>query len=136
MNSGCQREEGGREPPARAPVYSIAHSKRSLGHFDEAVRLIREQLNQFPGDIEGFMLLASIQAENLVDLQAAQSTIEHLLNTHPPPQAGAAALFALADWHMSVQDVDSTRATLERIHSNYPSTPMARIAAQRIADMG
>jgi len=127
---------GGNEPPEAVPMYSIAESKRSLSQFDQAIRLIREQLEKFPGDFQGMMLMAAIQAENLNDIQAAQTTIEHLLAGKRTPQAAASALHALADWHLRVEDPDSARAALERIVQMYPDTPVAQIAAQRIARIG
>ncbi len=60
--------DGGTEPPERKPFYSIAMTKRNRGKPREAVAEIRRQLEQFPNDFEGVMLLAQVQAHDLNDL--------------------------------------------------------------------
>ena len=47
------------------PAYSVAQSRQKQGRYTEAMTEIRKQLDKFPTDIEGQMLLAQIQAENL-----------------------------------------------------------------------
>ena len=60
--------------------------------FLEAVVAIREQLARFPNDMEGVMLLATIQAEDLKDLPAAEMTLSHFCDRPdaPPKQVAAA----------------------------------------------
>ncbi len=60
--------DGGSTPPEPKPYYSIAIAKRKRNKPLEAVIAIREQLAKFPNDVEGIMLLANIQAEDLKDL--------------------------------------------------------------------
>jgi TolA-binding protein len=128
---------GGNREVDPTPIYSIAESKRGHGQYDEAIRLIRAELEKFPGDFVGMMLLATIQAENLNDIQAAQATIEQLLAVPKrTPQAIASALHALADWQLRLPDPDAARAALQRIIDQFPDTPLAQIAMQRIARIG
>ncbi len=53
------------------PTYGQALAKRKRGQYKDAVEAVEIQLEQHPGDFDGLMLKASIQAENLNDLPAA-----------------------------------------------------------------
>ena len=72
--------DGGIEEPEPKPYYSIAISKRKMNKPLEAIVAIREQLAKFPNDFEGVSLLASIQAEDMKDLQSAEITFDHFCN--------------------------------------------------------
>jgi hypothetical protein len=79
--------DGGNEPQEARPLYSAAIAKRQRGNFVEAVVAIREQLAKFPNDLEGVMLLARIQAEDLKDLPSAEMTFNHFCaNPKVPPR--------------------------------------------------
>ena len=58
------------------PAYGQALAKRKRGQYEDAVEAVEAQLEQYPGDFDGLMLKASIQAENLDDLPAAVATIQ------------------------------------------------------------
>ena len=130
--------DGGNTEPDRKPGYSIAISKRKQGKFLEAVVEVRRQLARFPNDMEGVMLLAGIQAEDLKDLPSAAMTLNHFCDQpHPPPKQVAAAMNQLADWQLKLaQDTDAARAALEKIITRFPGTEMAQMAAQRVAHLG
>jgi outer membrane protein assembly factor BamD (BamD/ComL family) len=127
---------GGSAPPPPQPYYSIAETKRKQYKFKEAIHEVQRQLEKFPTDVTGQMMLASIQAENLDDLPAARITIERLCQQpdHSPPQI-ANAWNALADWYLKLQDTDAARAALEQIIARFPDTEQAQLAAQRIAHL-
>ena len=128
---------GGDEPPEPKPCYSAAQAKRMRREFLEAIVAIREQLAHFPNDMEGIMLLATIQAEDLKDLPAAEMTLNHFCDRpDAPPKQVAAAMNQLADWHIRLaQDFDSARAALEKIITRFPDTELLLQAAQRIAHL-
>ena len=130
--------DGGSVEPDLKPFYSIAEARRKQGKYLEAVVEIRKQLDRFPGDMRGAMLLAGIQAENLSDLPSAEITLNQFCRQ--PGQAPgqvAAALNQLADWHLKLaQDADAARADLEQIITRFPDTELAVLAAQRIAHLG
>jgi outer membrane protein assembly factor BamD (BamD/ComL family) len=130
--------DGGSEPPAPAPAYSIALARRHKRDFAGAMDAVREQLRKFPADPEGHMLLASIQAENLHDLDAAALTLERFINQkHRTPRDISFALTTLADWQLNLaRDPDAARENFERIRTLLPATPFAQQAAQRIAHLG
>ena len=129
--------DGGNEPPESKPGYSIAITKRKQGKALEAIMEIRKQLARFPNDMEGVMLLAGIQAEDMKDLPSAEITLNHLCSQPgvPPPQV-AAALNQLADGQLKLaQDTDAARTALESIVQRFPDTELAQMAAQRIAHL-
>lgn len=127
---------GNREVEAR-PFYSIARAKQKRGKYAEAISLVREQLERFPNDVEGQMLIAEIQAEGENDLSAAAVTVDRLCNQkgHSPNQI-IFALNSLADWYLKYsQDVESARQYLERIIERYPESEFSLAATQRIAHL-
>jgi outer membrane protein assembly factor BamD (BamD/ComL family) len=129
--------DGGDVEPEPQPFYSVALAKRKSGKPLEAVYEIRRQIERFPEDVTGQMLLAEILAEDLNDLSGAQVVIERFIQQpgHQPSDV-AAALNRLADWQWKLgQDPEAACATLERIRTLFPDTPMAAQAAQRIAHL-
>jgi len=133
---GALYDGGGRELEAR-PFYSIARAKQKLGKYAEAIQLVREQLERFPSDVEGQMLIAEIQAEGENDLSAAAVTVQRLCSQkgHSPNQI-IFALNSLADWQLKyAQDVESARQNLERIIERFPGSEFALAATQRIAHL-
>lgn len=128
---------GGDEEPDPVPLYSTAEALRKRGKCREAVYAIQEQLEKFPNDFIGQMMLAEIQAENLNDLQAAETTVLRFC-TQPKhsPSNLAFALNSLADWHLKFgQDPEPARQALEKIIELLPATEFERTAANRIAHL-
>jgi tetratricopeptide (TPR) repeat protein len=130
--------DGGDERPDEKPFYSIANTKRKRGEYQLAIAEVRKQLERFPNDFEGTMLLASIYAENLNDLPGADTVLNRFCDSkNAPDKHVAAAWTALADWHMKVGvDVDSARGALQKIIARYPETELALKAEQRLAHLG
>ena len=117
--------------------YSMAEGKRARNDIDGAIAEINAQLRSFPGDFEGQMLLASIQAENQMNFDAAHITIENLLHQaqHKPSKI-AYALTTLADWQLKYsRDEDGARVSLQRLMGLYPGTQIELRTAQRVARM-
>ena len=129
--------DGGHEPPERKPLYSIAMAKRNRGQPREAVAEIRRQLELFPNDFEGVMLLASVQAENLADLAGAEVTLSRFCDRPDAPEKQVAAAYTtLADWHLKfAADADAARTALRKIVARFPDTETALQAEQRIAHL-
>ena len=130
--------DGGSTSLQAQPLYSIAQAKRKRGRYHEAVFAIHEQLRKFPNDMNGQMLLAEIQVENLNDLPGAQVTVERFCGQRGhAPQSIAIALNTLADWQLKFgQDIDAARQTLEQIIERFPDTEQSQGAALRIAHLG
>jgi hypothetical protein len=129
--------DGGGEPPERKPFYSIAMTRRNRGKPHEAVVEIRRQLEQFPNDFEGVMLLARVQAEDLADLPGAENTLNHFCDWPGAPLKQAAAAYTqLADWHLKIAaDAGAAREALQKIIARFPETESALQAEQRIAHL-
>jgi len=129
--------DGGGEEAEAKPFYFIAEAKRRKGLFEEAIAEVRQQLEKFPGDVEGMMKLAALQAEDTRDLPAAKATITELLQQPElPPNAAVAALQALADWQLQIgRDAAGARASLEQIVDEFPETSFAHAARQRLAHL-
>lgn len=130
--------DGGSQEIEPKPFYSAAIGKRKANRPLDAIIAIREQLDKFPNDYEGILLLASIQAEDTKDLVSAEITLNRFCDWEKaPPKQVAAALTQLADWHLKLaQDTDAAQVALERIIAKYPGSELAAAAAQRIAHLG
>ncbi len=132
-----QLYDGGNAPPDPEPFFSIAEARRKQGKYAEAEAEVRKQLELFPTNFRGQMLLAEIQANDLHDLEAAAATIDRFVGQpdHAPKNL-AFALLRLADWHLKfANDREAARATLERIVQLLPDTPESHIAKQRLAHL-
>jgi tetratricopeptide (TPR) repeat protein len=128
--------DGGNEEIEPQPLYSVAESLRRRGKFREAIYAIQEQLQKFPSDFTGQIMLAEIQAENLNELAAAEITIHRICEQQHPPANIAYALNSLADWHRRYdQDTDAAKNALQKIVELLPNTEFERSAAQRIAHL-
>ncbi|MBM3836413.1 MAG: tetratricopeptide repeat protein [Verrucomicrobia bacterium] len=129
--------DGGDLEVEPAPMYSIAEARRKQGRYAEALAEVRLQIEKFPDDFPGWMLLAEIQAENLHDLTGAAQTIEDVVGQEGRlPKNIAYALSRLADWQLKLrQDRAAARAALERIVQLFPDTEQAQLALQRIAHL-
>jgi len=117
---------GGNEVSEKKPLYSAALAKRNRGQYYEAVAEVRKQLDKFPNDLEGALLLAGIQAENMKDLSAAEITLNRFCD-RPTTTANAAAiaLTQLVDWYLKAADTGSARAAFQKIVECFPSTEAA-----------
>jgi len=129
--------DGGADESDMKPFYFRAEAKRRKVLYQEAAAEVRRQLEQFPGDVEGMMKLAAIQAEDLRDLPGATETLNELLN-QPGLPAGRtiAALQTLADLQMNLgRDAVAARRSFERIIQLFPNSPASLTAQQRIAHL-
>jgi tetratricopeptide (TPR) repeat protein len=129
--------DGGADESEMKPFYFRAEAKRRKGLYQEAAAEVRRQLEQFPGDVEGMMKLAEIQAQDLRDLPAATETLNELLEQPGLPHSRTiAALQTLADWQMNLgRDAAAARRSFERIIQLFPDSPASLTAEQRIAHL-
>lgn len=129
--------DGGDTEIEPRPLYSIAEARRKQGKYVESIAEIRNQLQRFPDDFHGMMMLGEIQAKDMNDLAGAQITIEQILQQegHSPKNV-AYALSQLAEWQLTIgQDRESALATFERIVQTLPDSEHAQLARQRIAHL-
>jgi tetratricopeptide (TPR) repeat protein len=129
--------DGGNDAPDPQPFYSVARARQKQGRYPEAIEEIRKQLARFPTDVEGQLLLAEVQAENLKDLPAAEETIEGFCGQPGhAPQNLTFALYSMADWQLKVgRDRQAAQRSLERVIELLPDTEFALAAAQRVAHL-
>ena len=129
--------DGGNEPPEYKPFYSIANTKRKRGLYRDAIEEVRGQLEKFPNDFEGMMLLASIYAENLNDVRAAENILNQFCEWAKAPDAQVAAAWTtVADWHLKHGlDADAARVSLEKIIERFPDSQLALTAQHRLAHL-
>jgi|GEM_PF-730534 tetratricopeptide (TPR) repeat protein len=127
--------EGDDEPDDK-PCYSQAQAAKMRGRYEQAIELAQAQLGQFPGDFEGQMFIATVQAENCNDLAAGTAAIEEILAQpdHAPHQRSY-ALNTLADWQLKTGDAASAKATLERLVAMFPGTELEQQTIQRLSRM-
>src|SRR5262245_50760172 len=129
--------DGGNAEGEPVPIYSIAEAKRKQGKYNDAIAEVQKQLQRFPTDFQGWMLLAEIQAENQANITGAWESIEQLLAQpgHGPKNI-ALALNRGADWELRFrEDPEAARRALERIIDLLPDTEQAQLARQRIAHL-
>lgn len=128
---------GGNQEVEPKPFYSIFRAKRNKGQYFEALAEVRRQLDKFPTDFEGHMLLAELQAENLNDLPGAEVTTQRACYLpDQTPMNISYALNRLADWHLSLtKDREAAQRALEKIVEMLPETEMALRASQRIGHL-
>ena len=120
------------------PEYGIATARRKRGQYLEAIEAVEAQLAKYPGNFDGLMLKATIEAENLGDLTAAAATIQETLgddqgqlNYRLP-----VALNKMAEWQLTIAgDSDAARRTLQQIRTALPNSQASQLAAQRLASL-
>ena len=119
------------------PTYGQALAKRKRGQYEHAVEAVEAQLEQYPGDFDGLMLKASIQAENLNDLPAAVTTIQKTLEDPDKVRFNLpVALNKMADWQLKIAgDTSAAKRTLEKIRVALPGSQAAQFASQRLASL-
>jgi tetratricopeptide (TPR) repeat protein len=128
---------GGDEPEALKPFYSKAVALRKRGRYAEAIEEVEMQLERFPGDGPGMMLLAEIHADDLKDVGAALLILDEVVTTPGrSPAELSLALSRRADLELyHLNDIAAARVTLERIVQEFPKSEAAVLAYQRIAHL-
>lgn len=129
--------DGGGRELERQPLYSMAEAQLKQGHYDQAEVELRKQLAAFPNDLTGTLKLAELQAGPFQNLPQATATVEAFI-ARPgiPPGDVVAALHRLADWQVRLgSDLESARATLNRIVELSPDTEAGYLARQRAAHL-
>ena len=119
------------------PEYGIAIARRKRGRYVEAIEAIDVQLAKYPGNLDGLMLKATIEAENLGDLSAAAATIQETLSDQGQLNYRLpVALNKMAEWQLTIAgDSDAARRTLQQIRTAQPNSQAAQLAAQRLASL-
>ena len=119
------------------PEYGVANARRNRGQYLEAVEAVNEELAKHPGNFDGLMLKASIQAENLGDLESATETVQEAIECEEQLSYRLpVALNKIADWQLRLAgDPGAARRTLRQIREALPESQAAQFAAQRLASL-
>ena len=119
------------------PAYGPAITSRNRGDYKGALERVEELLEIHPGDFEGLMMKASIQAEDFGDLGEARVTLNEILSEKKGLKYNLPVVYnKLADWQMNLfDDPEGARHSLEVIRNAYPESKAAQLAEQRISSM-
>lgn len=128
---------GGSESVEPKPFYARAIAFRKRGQAADSQAEIENQLERFPGDAQGLMMLADLHANEFNDVPAALVTLDLLLaGPGRSPEDLALALQQKASWELErLKDPQAARLSLERIDELCPGTQAALTARQQIARM-
>jgi hypothetical protein len=128
---------GGNQQIETKPFFYRALAQRRKGRFSEALVEIDTELLKFPGNLEGLLLKAEIQADDLKNLPAAMGLLEEALQTPDRPRhERLAAQFRLSELLLHrVHDLPAGRAVLEQILEENPETEAAHTARQHLAHL-
>ena len=128
---------GGATEIEERPVYSFATARLNRGEVTGAIAEVRKQLEQFPEDHQGLMLLARIFVERQNNLPEASEILERI-GTDPRYSSGeqVMALNQLADWRLKYGlDSAGAREALECIERRFQGTDAGYMATQRLAHL-
>ena len=128
---------GGGEKVEAKPLYSIAETKWRRSDPQGAITEIDSELAKFPGDFDGQILKGTIQVEGLHDFNAAQDTLQEIIQqSHHEPGQVVRVMNMLADWQLKhLGNKEIARGTLEAIVKRFPNTAIELVTAQRLARM-
>ena len=129
---------GGSQQVDKTALLSRVESLRKTNRHEEALEEAHLQLKRFKNDFDCYMLIASIQAEDMKNLPIAASLLEGLLASNKKLERKQVvyALNTLADWHLKFgRDPDSARACLNQIVELFPDSRAAQSANSRIAHL-
>lgn len=130
--------DGGKTETYRQPLYAIAEARRKRGRYAEATAEVRKQLEEFPGDIDGTLLLIDLCAKDLGQMEEARAAMEEYLQNGPhPPKNIFRVLAHMAEICLATNGGrEEAQQCLRRIQSMCPGTKQEMQAAQRLAHIG
>ena len=128
---------GGSEEVELKAAYFRAVGHRKRGEYAEAVAAVRAELERFPGDAEGLLLLVDLHADELRDPLGALAILQEMLVTPGRADAERAlALSRMADLKLKgLNDAEGARRALEQLVEEFPDSPTAHLARQRLAHL-
>ena len=117
--------------------YSRAVARMQAGRYSQAEQEILAQLEEKSDDFEGWMMLATLYAEQFGELREARATILELCDQPDlTPFHIAQALNRLADWELNrAQDPVGARTALTEITVRCAGTPFATVAEHRLREL-
>ncbi len=127
----------GRPKPKPFLSYAKAVGRMKLGKYSDAEAAVIEELEKCEDDVDGWMMLATLYAENFRDLESAEATLRELIEQpNLTPFQISQALNRLADWQLKLaEDPQSARQSLRELITRCEGTPFARTAEHRLAQL-
>lgn len=126
-----------RPRPGPLVSYAKAVGRMKRGHYAEAEAAVIAELEKREDDAEGWMMLATLYAENFHDLAGAEATVRELIEQpNLTPFQTSQALNRLADWQLKLaRDPQAARRTLRELIARCEGTPFARTAEHRLIQL-
>jgi hypothetical protein len=127
----------GRPKPKPFLSYAKAVGRMKLGKYADAESAVIEELEKCADDVEGWMMLATLYAENFRDLESAEATLRELIEQpNLTPFQISQALNRLADWQLKLgENPPAARQALRELIARCEGTPFARNAEHRLAQL-
>ncbi len=116
------------------PYYAFAKGLRKRGKAESALEEIDLQLEKFPDDIEGRLLKAEIQAEDLEEVDGASRLLDEVIAFNEEDKKVVPdALKKLADWCLRIDgSPERAEAALQRLIGLFPESRIAAEAGRLI----
>ena len=129
--------EGNIDEHWEKPAYGPVVAARNRGDYGSALFQVDLLLEKHPGDFEGLMLKASVQAEDFNDLGNARMTMNEILSNEERLKYNLPVVYnKLADWQINLfDDQEGARRSLDLIRQKFPNSKAAQLASQRIASI-
>lgn len=128
---------GGKAEVEAAPIYSYATAKLNRGDVRGAIAEIQMQLERFPDDYQGLMMLARVHVERENRLADAEEILERVgSDERYGANQQASAWMQLADWRLKYGlNSAGAKEALEQVERRFPGTEAGFIAVQRLAHL-
>lgn len=119
------------------PIYAGAVAKLQRDRYDEAEVEVIKQLEMCEDDFEGWMMLATLYAEQHKDLAVAEKTIFELCaQPNLNPSQISVAFNRLADWYLKMEENPvAARRVLQEVENRFPDSHLAKMVAIRIRQL-
>jgi TolA-binding protein len=117
------------------PEYEIAEQEWANGNYLEAIRLMRDYLNQHPREQHVALRIAEIYEKDLQNPLAAALEYEEVLKHRLPAERWGWAAIHLCNLYFRLGQQEKAVTLLRRIDSEYGHTSAAEKARKRLAQL-
>jgi len=119
----------------RNPEYEEAEKMWANGKFLDAIQLMRDYLKKHPSEQYAAIRIAEIYEKDLGNYLAAALEYEEILKKKLPPDRWGWSAIHLANLYSGkLEKPDQAEALLRRIINEYPQTPAAKKARERLGE--
>ncbi len=127
--------DGGGEEHERVPLLGPIRKARSFQHWDEALELLNEQLEEFPTSYQLQFMKLELLAADMKDLEPAREQSQWMIDELSLSSQQICSVWnSLADWEVSVgRDSEKAKEALNQIVEAFPDSAMQERALDRIS---